>query len=140
MTKPRNWYWNPISQKWEQKGRDGLVKAWSNEGGLGATKLKVGDSGSQVSQVLGFTGTNAAITAVGSGAIAVGTITNAMGIAAGDKIFGAMKADRSAGHVGVAGFYVPINNVLNVFLQNSKPDSAGSFPATGWDTVALRSA
>ena len=50
------------------------------------------------------------------------------------------KANRSAGHVGVAGFYVPTNNVLNVFLQNSKPDSAGSFPATGWDIVALRSA
>ena len=133
MPKPRNLHWNPISQRWESAGRDGVVKAFINETGLGAPNI------------FGFIGSNAAITAVGTLAIAVGTISiagtvNASGVAMGDKIFGVPKADRSGGHVGVVGFYVPTTNTLNVWLQNSKADSAGSFPATGWDVIAFRSA
>jgi len=30
--------------------------------------------------------------------------------------------------------------VLNLYLANTKPDSAGSAPAIGWDVIALRAA
>ena len=148
MPMPRNLHYNPVAQRWESKGRDELVKAHIGESGLGANDLTIGTlatiqniivgSGSRQTFILGFTGTNAAITSIGTGAIAQGTITNATGIAVGDKVFGVPKADRSAGHVGFAGFHVPTTNTLNVWVQNSKPDSAGSFPATGWDIITFR--
>jgi len=99
--------------------------------------LKLG-GGSTLGAAYKLTGTCAGIAAIGSGAIAVGTITGMTGVAVGDAVMGAPKADVSAGHVGIGGFFVPTTNVVNVWLQNSKPDSAGSFPATGFDIFAVR--
>ena len=150
MGKPRNWRWNANTQRWENVGRGDAVKAYVDDTYLGADQFKAGTlatieaatigSGTQLDFILGFTGSSALLTAIGTGAIAVGTITNATGLAVGDKVFGTPKTNFAGGHVGPAGFFVPTANVLNVFLQNSKPDSAGSFPAVGWDIVAVRTA
>ncbi len=150
MTKPRNLHWNDIAQRWEASGRDGIVSAYIDGNGLGGDNVAVGTAltaagltmggGTKLTYMLSFTGTSAAITSVGSGAIAVGTITNATGIAVGDKVFGNARGSTSDSHVAFAGFRIPTANVLNVLLSNSKPDSAGSYVAVGWDIVAIRAA
>ena len=149
MPKPRNWSWNPTAQRWEQKGRDGLLKAYSDETGLGGNRLNIGTqadiqrllvgSGSNINFMLGFTGTSALLTAIGVEDITVGTITNATGIAAGDKIFGVPKElTMNTSKAAIAAFYVPTNNVLNVHIANIGT-MAGSLPALGWDIMAMRS-
>jgi len=39
MAKPRNLHWNPVAQRFESAGRDGTVKAYIGEGGLGAKTI-----------------------------------------------------------------------------------------------------
>lgn len=156
MAKPRNWFWNPTAQRWENAGRSGNVTTYINDSGIGVNgvatvsktlnvaslstlqAVKVGD-GQQVDYIRKATGTIAEISAIGTGAIAIGTITGiaSLGVAVGDVVFGNLKADRSGGHVGLAGIYVADVNLIKVFLQNSMPNSAGSFPHTGIDIAVI---
>lgn len=148
MAKPRELRWNSTAQRWESAGRDGLVKAYQDETGWGANQLTVGTlatlqaarvgSGPQINFMLGFIGSSASITSVAVGEITIGTITNATGLAVGDKVFGNPKAATlQTGRLGIAAFYVPTTNVLNVHIANLGT-VAGSLPAVGWDMFAVR--
>lgn len=149
MAKPQEWQWNPQSRRFESKGQDGLVKGYVNATGLGADQLTAGTlatiqatkigGGAQINKVHKFVGTNLALTAVGTGAVAIATMLGAV-CAVGDSVFASPKADVSARHVGLAGLRVPTTNVINMLLQNSKPDSAGSYPGTGWDVTVVSNA
>jgi len=110
------------------------------KGEVALTSIKVGANAlvSNISNVMGWVGSCAAITAVPTAAVAIGTITGATGLAVGDVIFATPKTNQSASHVSVAGFFVPTANTLNVLLQNIKPDSQGSYLAAGFDIIALR--
>jgi len=154
--KPKNWFWNPNSKRWELRGKTkGEPGAFVDEIGLGSNKgirtsataslaaidspsVVVGDGGA-LTLINKLTGTLGAIAAVGSGATAVGTITGMTGVAIGDVIFGTPKA-ALAGNIGLGGFYVPTTNVVNAYVQNTKPDSAGSLISVGIDILQIRTA
>jgi len=123
MGKP-NWFYSVVENSWILKGKRGR-------------KLDIPETNPHVTNFFNFVGTSAGITAVGSAAVAVGTVTNATGLAVGDIVFGNPKV-ALAGHVGAVGFHVPTNDTLNVYIANIKPDSAGSIPAEGWDIFAIR--
>lgn len=155
--KPKNMYWNPVRKRWEVKGiAKGNVPLFVDDSGLGSdvgirtaqvasittlhnTRARIGDGGT-ISLIKKFTGTLPAITGIGSGATAVNTLSNvaSAGIAVGDLVFGNVKA-ALGGHTGLGGFFVPTTNVVNAYIQNTKPDSAGSFVAVGADILVLRS-
>lgn len=99
--------------------------------------LTVGASGTKLLNLLKFTGTIAGIAAIGSGAVAVGTVTG-MTVTTGDSIFVTPKVTLT-GHVGIVGALCPSTNTVNVFIANHKPDSAGSLPDTGVDVWVFRS-
>ena len=154
MAKPLEFHWNPQSARFESKGRDGLIKAYVSESGLGADNAAVGSTatirtgaiarlavggGETLTKVHKFVGTSLALAAVGTGIIAVGTILGAV-CAVGDSVFGVPKTDRSAGGIGIAGFRVPTTNVINILVQNSIQDSAGSYPGAGFDMTVFSSA
>ena len=149
MPRPRNWFWNASARRWEQKGLDGLVKAYSDETGMGSNRITVGTqatiqravigAGSNLDYLLGFTGTSAAITSVTAAGVTVGTITNATGLAVADKVFGVPKSTGlSSANIGIGAFYVPTTNTLNVHFVNPAA-GAGSLAAVGWDIIAVRS-
>ena len=101
--------------------------------------LKVGDDGTDIAKILLLIGTLPAIAAVGSGATAVATITGvaSAGIAVGDRVTGQPLA-AFAGHLGLGGFFVPTTNVVNAYIQNTKPDSAGSLIPKGIALTVIR--
>ena len=113
-----------------------------NIGGIGSIadarvqRLILG--GGTISLLKKFTGT-IALTAVGTGSVAVATISGqgSAGIAVGDLVFGNPKAALSG--VGIAGFYVPTTNVVNVYISNPNSQGGGSLPATGIDIYVQRS-
>ena len=148
MPKPRNLHWSQVNSRWEADGRDGNTKGYIGEGGIGGNNvtvatladitgaLKIG-AGAETSFIEKYTGTLAG-GSIGTASILRQTITGSHACAIGDLVFGNLKTDRSAGHVGIGGFMVPTTNTVDVWLQNSKPDSAGSLPATGVDVYILR--
>ena len=157
MGKSQFWF-NSREDRWEIRGNDGKQIAYFPPDGLVVPEGKTGtisalDVGSladlQGVKIGGedtitwfnkHIGTLTGIAAIGSGGVALGTITGvaSLAVAAGDVVFGCPKADRSAGHVNLQGFYVPTTNVINAYLQNSKSDSAGSYPSTGIDLFIVR--
>ena len=97
---------------------NGIIKL--GVGKVDLTTIRVGSNAltCTISQILGWVGTCGALSSVPTAAIAIGTITGATAIEQCDIVCGMAKADRSAGHVGIAGFYIPTTNCLNVHLQN----------------------
>jgi len=101
---------------------------------LQAANIGAGDTLSKI----GFlSGTLGGIAAVGTSAIAVGTVTGMTGLAVGDKVFGLPKS-ALAGNIGIAGFHVPTTNVLNAYVINPDPVTAGSLPSVGLDVLYIR--
>ena len=147
MPKPRNLRWNSTAQRFEAAGRDGLGKAYIGESGLGATDVVAGTLATLAGMKVGggvnstfiqkYTGTLAG-GSIGTASILRQTLTGSHTCVIGDLVFGNFKADRSSTHVGVGGFMVPTTNTIDVWLQNTKPDSAGSLPATGVDAYVIR--
>ncbi len=106
-----------------------------------ADALRVG-SGASVAFIHSFIGSSALITGLGTLIHAVATIAIAAGadLAVGDRVFGNPKAGAGLGpRISVGPFRVPSINTLNVDIANLDPDSAGSFPAVGWDLTVMRS-
>ena len=89
--------------------------------------------------VLKATGTTPGVSSIGSAAVTTVTLTNvaSLGLAVGDLILANPK-QALAGHIAYGGAHVPTTNVVNIYLANTKPDSAGSAPAIGWDIMMLR--
>jgi hypothetical protein len=114
-----------------------IANLTTTNGLLNNTKL--GATGGTISVLLGLTGTLPGITGIGSGGVAVATMTGvaSAGVAAGDIIFGVPKA-ALGGHTGIVGWHVPTTNVINAYIANTKPDSEGSFVPVGVDVAALR--
>ena len=134
MPKPRNLSWNSVAQRWESVGRDGLVKVYIDETGLG-----VGQGGTSLGYFRKFVGSNAALASVVAygGAVAIGTITNTTGLQVGDAIFGVRKNTNLQTVPLNVKFYVPTTDTLNIHVGNFGT-IAGSLPAGGWDIVAIR--
>ena len=118
-------YYNGRASRWEVLGKGGILKEAFD------------DADNAIIRKIKFVGTVGGIAAVGTLAMAIGTITGATGLLPGDVIFGVPKA-ALGGNVGLGGFHVPTNNTLNVYIQNVSGLSAGSLPATGFDIAALR--
>ena len=133
MPKPRNLKWNSTAQRWESVGRDGLVKVFIDETGLG-----IGGNPA-IGYFRKFVGSNAALASVVAygGAVAIGTITNATGLAVGDFVRGIRKNTNLQTVPLSVGFYVPTTDTLNIQVGNFGT-IAGSLPAGGWDIVAIR--
>ena len=126
-----NLYWNSQLHRWEARGKSGGLK-WS----AGDEGMRLGE-GTAFTKMGKLSGTVLPLTSVGTGAAAISTISNMTGLVQGDMVFVTPKA-AIAGHLGLAFGYVPSNNLCNVYIQNSKPDSAGSFVAVGADVVYIR--
>jgi|SRR3990167_224065 len=152
MGKANLWF-NSRDNRWEVRDKYGDAIAYFYSGGIVApgktgtlADLNIGTlatlrtaaigGGTTITKIVKFSGTLTGITSVGTTAVAVGTVTGAT-VAVGDTVFGVPKADRSAGHVILGEFYVPTTNVVNVMLMNPRVDSAGSYPSTGVDMVAI---
>ena len=136
------WFWNSEKNRWEFRTRDGYCASISQDGidtsgNIIALRARIG-AGGTISLIQKFSGTLTGITAVGSGATAVGTVTGMTGIAFGDSVFGNPKA-ALGGNIGIAGWHVPTTNTVNAYITNTKPDSAGSLAAVGVDILVLRS-
>lgn len=99
--------------------------------------MELGETGDKISKMYTFTGTSAALSTVASGVITTGTITNATGLAIGDKVFGVPKTLFDT--IQVVGMHIPTTNTLNVNLV-PVGDTGGSLIATAWDVVAIRGA
>ena len=155
MGKANFWY-NSRDRRWELRRRDGTCIAfWSDDGYsrdeqgrvvAGVATLQTGQvgtlriaAGDNVSRLFSAIGTSPAVAAIGSASTVVATLTGmgSIGAAVGDKVFGNPK-QALAGHIAFGGLHIPTTNVLNVYLANTKPDSAGSAPAIGWDVVIYR--
>ena len=134
MTKPTDLNWNARTQQWEAKDTTGKVAFSINSGGI-----LIGEGGSRISRIQGFVGSNAALASVVAygGAVSVGTITNATGLAVADKVFGVRKNTNLQTVPLSVSFYVPTTNTLNIHVFNSGT-IAGSLPAGGWDIIAMR--
>ena len=161
--RPHNWFWNSVASRWELRGiAKGEPIAYANDLGLGVPQnLQVGQVATigrtlnvgtlaviqQIRVGVGATlawiekviGTTPAVSAIGSGAVTTVTLTNfaSLGIAVGDKVFCNPK-QALAGHIAFGGAHIPTTNVINIYLGNTKPDSAGSAPAIGWDALLIR--
>ena len=148
------WYYSARDKKWILTNRGGnQIFAVVEDGVAIANTLAVAGVGSfadarlqRIKLGLGatlslfnkITGTIAAIAAIGSGAVAIGTLTLVGGsINVGDVIFG--NTDQAlAGHIGIAGYWIPSINTINFAIANHKPDSAGSFPGCGWTGLQVK--
>lgn len=164
--RPRNWFFNTTSRRWELRGTkigdplmavgdDGLTinapytitSANITTGSIASATIAQGNiaqfqvgGGGTLSYIKKFVGTLTGIAAVGTAAVAVGTMTGigSAGIAVGDLVLVVPKV-ALAGHIGFVGAYVPSINTINVLVANTKPDSAGSFVAVGVDALIIRS-
>ena len=117
--------------KWHILGQMGAeIARFGNDG------LKLG-GGEAILKMGRLSGTLAGIAAIGSAAVAVGTVTGMTGLVTGDRVF-VTKKTAFAGNVGFVGAIVPSTNTLNIWVANTKPDSAGSIPSCGVDVVYLR--
>ena len=140
-----NWFFNSRDNKWELRGRFGteIFHASDQEAKFPNSLEVVGTltiGGGQALTRFGMlSGTIGGIAAIGSAAVAVGTITGMTGLAVGDKCMIIPKA-ALAGNVGIVGAYVPTTNTLNAYIANTKPDSAGSLPHSGVDVLYFRTA
>ena len=124
--------YNSRTNAWEFKGAGGALIARIGGGGI-----ETGDGGTGIKKMGLITGTIGALTAVGTGLVSIGTVTNMTGLAIGDKVFVTPKA-AIAGNIGLVGAYIPTTNTLNVLLANTKQNSAGSFVAKGVDVIYFR--
>ena len=105
----------------------------------GSTVLEIPDGNTSVQRFIGFVGSSALITAVGVADEVTGTITNATGLAVGDKVFGNPRpVIAAAAKIALSYFNVPTANVLN-FKAVNIGTMAGSLAASGWDIFAIRS-
>ncbi len=140
-----SWSYNSKDREWQLTGKDGVVRArWGEDANIISKNttfsgtVKTGPSGTALTQILKFVGTNALLSTVALAENTTGTITGAAGIAAGDTIVGVPKSNSiNTGRLAIGHFFVPTTNVLNVRVVNIGT-VAGSLPATGWDIVAIR--
>ena len=95
--------------------------------------MAVDDAQSAPTKVVSWVGSSAAIAACGSLALA-GTITGAVGLAVGDKVFANPKVALAAQVLG--GFHVPAANTVNFYVAT--PNGIGSMPAMSWDVFVIR--
>lgn len=104
------------------------------------TSLVVAGGGA-ITKIMKVSGTLPLITAVGTCAVAVSTMSAvaSAGVAVGDLVFVRAKS-AIGGHIFMGGAYVPTTNVINFLVANVKPESAGSFVAVGADALVIRSA
>lgn len=145
LGRAQNWYFNPVNQAWEVRGKAGTVRASIDEVGVygvnarfttgtlaiaNIANLKVAGGGT-ISLIQKFTGTLPTVT-VGTGQTGIATMTGvgSAGIAVGDMVFGNAKAALSDS--GIAGFIVPTTNVVTARL------TSGVFPNVGVDIVVVR--
>jgi hypothetical protein len=100
--------------------------------------LKIGAGGGQITLVAKVTGT-IALAAVGTATTGVATMTGvgSAGVAVGD-IIRIMPKAAQAGGVAISGPYIPTTNVINVYVTNPQPNTAGSLVAVGVDALILR--
>ena len=132
MPKP-NIDFNPRTQQWEFKGRDGMVKARVDEAGVG-----FGNAGNVLSRLIKLTGT-LPLTNVATAASAVATITGMTGIAVGDIIAAVNpKAALTDTNMVLSNERVLTTNVVNVTVVNNRSTSSGSLAAVGIDVLAIR--
>lgn len=130
---------NPRTNRWEVKGRNGDIELAFGEGGLySKAGVKAGSSGTTMGQIRKLTGTLPA-TNVGSAAGAVVTITGMTGLAIGDMVFITPKVAFTDANLGIGAVRIPTTNTLNVTLINHRAATAGSTAAIGVDVLAFRS-
>ena len=140
-----SWKYNSKDREWQLTGKDGVVRAkWGEDANIISKPttyegtVKLGSSGTPLTQILKFVGTSALLSSVVLGGNTTGTITGAAGVAVGDTVVGLPKGTTvDVGKLAISHFSVPTTNVVNVRVVNIGT-VAGSLPATGWDIVAIR--
>ena len=108
---------------------------------LDINRLIIGDVGvggaAALSYLQAMVGT-IALTAIGTGAVAVATVSGvgSSRIAVMDKIFVLPRAALSG--VALGGVHIPTTNVINVYVVNPSSVGGGSLPAVGLDILHFR--
>ena len=133
-----NIYFDSANNRWVVRDKYGVDSL--RIGINGVDLLRVGGGGT-LGLITRLSGTIPGISAIGSGAVAVATITGqaSAGIAVGDLIFGMPRA-AIGGNTGIVAYIVPTTNLVNAHIANTKPDSAGSFVSVGVNLLQIRSA
>ena len=138
-----NMFYNAASRRWELRNRSGtMIAQWSDDGYSKdeqvsrLAKLRIAEGGT-IGAFTKLTGTLTGIAPIGTGAVAVGTVTGVTGIAVGDLIHVMPKA-ALAGNIGFVGAYIPTTNTVNIYVANTKSDSAGSLVDVGVDLLHMR--
>ena len=145
MGKAKNWFWSSIRNAWLLTGKGGTEIAELGDAGLRLAStgtlpaINVGSTltlggGTGLNKIGVVTGTILPLTSIGSGATAISTISGMSGITTGDKVFISPIA-AIGGHTNLGVAFVPSTNTVNVWISNTKPDSAGSFVAVGADVL-----
>ena len=130
MGRPRDWFWNSVTQKWELRGKSGVIAR------IGDAGIGFGDRGNELSRVLFLTGTTP-IANLGTGGQIVATITNMTGVAAGDFVWATPKA-ALVDKVSIDSVRVATTNLVNVVLGNINDAAVASQSPVGWDVFAVR--
>ena len=132
-----NWFYDSKDRRWKLRGAAGETIAEFDDTSSKFPKGIVVAEGTEFTKLVKITGTLTGIAAIGSAAVAIGTVTGVTDVAVGDLIHVMPKA-ALAGHIGFVGAYVPTTNTVNIYVGNTKPDSAGSLPSVGVDLLQIR--
>ena len=154
LGRAQNWYFNPVTQAWELRGKTGKPIAQFGEAGLNTfektatiANVNVGSTLTVNNLVAGGGGAvsfmdkivgSIALAAIGTAGVAVATVAGlgSASIAVGDIVSVNPKAAISG--IGLAGVHVPTTNVVNVYVVNPSDTGGGSLPAVGVDVLVAR--
>ncbi len=146
-----SFHYNSVNQRWELRKKGGTIVASFKDNNLttltdlvsttGTITTLSTDSlavkgGSSITYIGKAVGSNAAIAAIPTGNVEVGSIA-VTGVRANDTVFASPRTAPPA-DITVSNFRVSGSNNVNFDAINPAPDAAGSYPSMGWDVFFIR--
>lgn len=118
--------YNAVANRWEVRGKGGVLR------------FAIPDNSNAVGKITALVGSNAALSSLGSCSVTIGSIA-VTGVGTADAVIATPRVALPT-NVAVGGFRVSGNDNINFHAINTAIAVVASYPAMGWDIVAIRRA